>query len=155
MKQPLRLLNEIPYCDNSDEDSPSTFEDNNSQLNSTSCSSPNYNFKYEWDGKLYHSDEYFQLIHQFRSEVRNIDSVEDIVAQISLRLEQVNHLTYLRTCFQRMADNTVGSCRSELFGICFHSLSFVFSFRLSVSSTVVPVFVFHPCLCHRRTRKVE
>ena len=86
--------------------------DDNSQLNSTSCSHPNYKFKYEWEGKLYHSGDYAKLIQQFRTKVRNVDSANNIATSIRIRLEQVNHLSYLRTCFQRMADNTVGKCLS-------------------------------------------
>lgn len=73
---------------------------------------PNYKFKYEWDVKLYHSGDYVKLIQQFRSQVRNVDSIENIATSIRIRLEQVKHLTYLRTCFQRMADNNVGMYRS-------------------------------------------
>ena len=93
--------------------------DDNSQLNSTSCSHPNYKFKYEWEGKLYHSGDYAKLIQQFRTKVRNVDSVNNIANSIRMRLEQVNHLTYLRTCFQRMADNTVGKFLTHDFVVLF------------------------------------
>ena len=84
-------------------------EDNNSL--SDDCYCDMVNFPYEWDNTLYYSYDYTTLLHRFRQQARETDATKDSTASFETRCEQVNHLTYLQTCFQRMADDESCGCR--------------------------------------------
>ena len=93
---------------------------NDEEEDNNSLSADIVNFPYEWEDTPYYSDDYTTLIHRFRQQARETDATKDNTASIETRCGQVNHLTYLQTCFQRMADDESCGFR-ELYYNCHSS----------------------------------